>query len=118
MDVNHRYEILGARLGDRKKELESMLAAVKAYLEDLHELLEWVEEKEPQAIHGPLPIDSDQTKEQLARHKEFHEQLVAKGDTMSQLKKKAHTLVKDREHVPGLKDTKKQLKKLGESGEC
>ena len=63
---------------------------------------------------GPLPINQDEAKEQLAQYKEFHEQLVAKGDTMSQLKKKAHALMKDREHVPGLKDTKKQLKKLGE----
>ena len=116
VDVNQRYEILGVRLGDRKKELESMLAAVKAYLEDLHEILQWVDDKEPQAITGgaPLPIDAEKAKEQLAMYKDFHEQLLSKSDTMSQLKKKAHGLMKDREHVPGLKDTKKQLKKLGE----
>lgn len=115
--VNQRYEMVGVRLGDRKKELESTLGGVKAYLEDLQELLAWLEEKEAEAQGGEgegMPVEAEAAKELLARHRDFHRQLGAKGDTMSQLKKKAHALMKDREHVPGLKDTKKQLKKLGE----
>ena len=43
----------------------------------------------------------------------FHAELMEKEDTMKQLRHKAHQLMQDREHVPGLKEFKKQLKQLG-----
>ena len=43
----------------------------------------------------------------------FHEELVSKEGKVATLKSKAHQLVHNREHVPGMKDVKKQLRKLG-----
>ena len=47
-----------------------MLAAVKAYLQDLQEILTWVEDKENTALPiGPLPINEEQAKKELEDYK-------------------------------------------------
>ena len=43
----------------------------------------------------------------------FHDELMSKEPVMTALRTKAHELMKNREHVPGMKDVKKQLKQLG-----
>ena len=42
----------------------------------------------------------------------FHEELVGKEPVVGNLKGKAQDLLEHKEHVPGLKDVKKQLRQL------
>ena len=46
---------------------------------------------------------------------EFHDELLSKESRVATLKAKAHQLTQNKEHVPGMRDVKKQLRKLGQS---
>ena len=68
--INQRYDVIGERLADRQKELESTLETVRMYLTDLQEILQWLEEREevtsPQ--DAALPTQEDAAKAQLKEH--------------------------------------------------
>lgn len=48
----------------------------------------------------------------LQEHLKFHEELLSKDPAVADLKKTAQQLIQDRDHVPGLKDIKKQVRQL------
>ena len=50
----------------------------------------------------------------ISDFQDFHQELLDKEAIVGALKEKAVELMRDREHVPGLKDVKKQLRKLGQ----
>ena len=45
----------------------------------------------------------------------FHEELLSKEGRVATLKAKAQQLIHNKEHVPGMRDVKKSLRKLGTS---
>ncbi len=70
VDVNHRYDIVGERLTDRQAELQATLEKVKSYLQDLQEILSWLEEKEEntQPFGESLPTKEDEAKQKLKEY--------------------------------------------------
>ena len=46
MDMNQRYEMLEERLLDRQQELQGMLGSVKSFLQDLADILSWLDTRE------------------------------------------------------------------------
>ena len=115
VDINQRYDILGERLADRQAELQSTLEKVKAYLQDLQDILRWLEDKEMNTMPfgESLPTEEDGAQDKLKEYRTFHDELVSKEPVVATLRTKAHQLIQNKEHVPGMKDVKKQLKQLG-----
>ena len=75
VEINQRYDHIGERLTDRQNELQSTLESVRSYLEDVREMLQWLESKEPEAptIDTNLPIQEDEAARLLKEHKVRHE---------------------------------------------
>lgn len=69
VDINQRYEILGERLADRQQELTHMLDNVKVFLQDLEDLLKWLDLKEQEVdVVGPIPTNEREAKKRLQEH--------------------------------------------------
>lgn len=68
--INQRYDIIGDRLADRQRELESTLENVRMYLTDLQEILGWLEEREESTLplEAALPTQEDEARKQLREH--------------------------------------------------
>lgn len=71
LDINQRYEIVGERLVDRKAELENILASIKTFLHDLHDMISWLDEKDRQ-MGSPdkkvIPAHEKDAKKKLKEH--------------------------------------------------
>lgn len=66
VDINHRYDLLGDRLSDRHQELQNMLSSTKTFLQDVNDLMTWVDLKELDASLSPsLPTSEREAKKQL-----------------------------------------------------
>lgn len=46
-ECNHRYDLVGERLGDRQGEMEKTLADLKSYLIDVQQLMVYLNRAEP-----------------------------------------------------------------------
>ena len=68
--LNQRYDIIGERLADRQKEMEATLEKVKVYLQDVQEILTWLEEKESSSTpaEAALPTQEDEAKRERNEH--------------------------------------------------
>ena len=67
--VNQRYDVLGERLQDRQAELQKTLGQVKAYLQDLQDILEFLEEREgSQSPTLSLPVEEGEAQRKLKEH--------------------------------------------------
>jgi predicted nucleic acid-binding Zn-ribbon protein len=68
VDMNQRYEMLEERLLDRQQELQGMLGSVKSFLQDLADILSWLDVKEKD-LEGSVAIATSE-KEAKRRLKE------------------------------------------------
>lgn len=69
MDINQRYDILGDRLLERKLELQSNLDSVKSYLQDVQDILAWLDMKEQGSdLTGPVPTNEKEACKKLKSH--------------------------------------------------
>lgn len=69
VDINQRYDILGERLTDRHQELRNIVENMKSYLQNMQELLTWIDLKELGLnIQGGLPTSEREAKKQLKEH--------------------------------------------------
>ena len=68
VDMNQRYEMLEERLLDRQQELQGMLGSVKSFLQDLADILSWLDVKEKD-LEGAVAIATSE-KEAKRRLKE------------------------------------------------
>lgn len=69
VDINQRYDILGERLADRHQELRNIVENMKSYLQNMQELLTWIDLKELDLnIQGGLPTSEREAKKQLKEH--------------------------------------------------
>lgn len=66
VDINQRYDLMGDRLADRHQELQNMLSSTKTFLQDMADLMTWVDLKELDASLSPsLPTSEREAKKQL-----------------------------------------------------
>ena len=69
LDMNQRYEMLEERLLDRQQELQSMLETVKSFLQDLADLLSWLDMKEKDVEESVAVAASEkEAKRRLKEH--------------------------------------------------
>ena len=72
-DINTRYEGIEDRLADRQHELEGMLENVKVYLQELQDILMWLDDTEHHTPPlGPLPTGEDEAQRKLKEHQVIH----------------------------------------------
>ena len=72
VDINQRYDLLGEKLADRRRELEGMAERMKVHVQDLHDIQRWLEDKEKTIPSlQDLPTKEDEAKEKLKEHQEF-----------------------------------------------
>jgi hypothetical protein len=115
MEINGRYDIVGDRLADRQNELSSTLEKVKSYLQDVQDILTWLEEKECGIVpQEKLPSNVEVAVKQLKEHETFHDELLAKEELVDSIRQKAGQLMKNKGHVPGISDVQQLLEQLGE----
>lgn len=76
VDMNQRYEMLEERLLDRQQELQGMLGSVKSFLQDLADILSWLDVKEKELDDSVAVATSE--KEAKRRLKE-HEVTIIPG---------------------------------------
>lgn len=69
VDINHRYDILGERLSDRHNELQNMLGSMKNFLQDLNDLMTWIDLKDLDSeLSASLPASEREAKKKLKDH--------------------------------------------------
>ena len=69
LSLTQRYDAHGDHLNARQQELQDMLTAAKAYLEDVHEILTWLGNTEDtNEEYNTLPANVKDTIEKLQRH--------------------------------------------------
>ena len=69
VDINNRYKQLGERLSDRQKDLEETVTIARRYLEDLQDVLTWLDDKEQMMLPlNTLPANEDEAKVKLLEH--------------------------------------------------
>lgn len=84
VDINHRYDHLGDRLADRHQELQNMLSSTKTFLQDMSDLMTWVDLKELDASLSPsLPTSEREAKKQL-KLQEVNASVLALEDVFTQ----------------------------------
>lgn len=66
--MNQRYEMLEERLLDRQQELQGMLGSVKSFLQDLADILSWLDAREKD-LEGTVAVATSE-KEAKRRLKE------------------------------------------------
>ena len=69
MEMNQRYDLLGEKLVERQQELKDLLSGVKTYLQDLQDVLTWLDDKEKTT--GPfktLPTKAEEAERRLKEH--------------------------------------------------
>lgn len=68
-DINMRYDSIEEKLVDRQQDLETMLENVKVYLQDLQDLLLWLDTKEDDTPPlGPLPTGLNDAVSKMKEH--------------------------------------------------
>ena len=113
-DVNARYDAIERSLQDRQTDLKETLHDVKIYLQEMQELLTWLEDKDQSMPPvDPLPVDLAHAQERLEQHRRFHDELLGREESVASLKRNAQQLVRSREHASGHKDVKRTLRQLG-----
>ena len=115
MDINQRYELLGEKLLDRRQELKGAVDKTRSYLEDLQDVLQWLDAKEHTIPSlEDLPKQEEAARQQLTEHQQFHAELLGKEAVVKALRSKAQDLLQHKEDAEGMKNAKRQLKRLGE----
>ncbi|KAL8599003.1 hypothetical protein ACOMHN_006812 [Nucella lapillus] len=113
LDINQRYEIVGERLADRQQELQLMLTSIRTFLQDLQDVVQWLDAKDKQTSpEDPLPTNEKEAKKQLKKHEAFHRELLSKEGLVEDIRKKAQDLLKTRGGVPGEDRLQQQLQEL------
>uniref|UniRef100_A0A2C9K839 Calponin-homology (CH) domain-containing protein n=1 Tax=Biomphalaria glabrata TaxID=6526 RepID=A0A2C9K839_BIOGL len=115
LDINQRYEIIGERLMERQQELQQVLANIKTFLQDMQDVLTWLDDKDNQMNEygsAGIPANEKATKKKLKEHEEFHRELLAKEGLVEDIRKKAQELLKSRPGVQGLETLQSQLTDL------
>ena len=113
-DVSARYDAVERSLLGRQTDLKETLHDVKIYLEDLQDILAWLEDKEQTTPPlYPLPVDLTQAQERLDQQRRFHDELLGREEGVASLKRNAQQLVRSRENSSGHKDVRRTLRDLG-----
>lgn len=71
LDINQRYEILGERLADRQQELQNVLASIKTFLQDMQDVLSWLDVKDGELstkAAGGISANEKTAKKKLKEH--------------------------------------------------
>lgn len=71
MDINQRYEILGERLIDRQQELQNALSSIRTFLQDMQDVLSWLDVKDNELSlsgAGGIPANEKAAKKKLREH--------------------------------------------------
>ena len=70
LSFTQRYDAHGDQLSARQQELQDMLSAAKAYLEDVHDILTWLDNTQnTNEEYNTLPANAADATEKLQRHK-------------------------------------------------
>jgi hypothetical protein len=64
-EVNQQYDLLGTKLADRHTELSTTIQNVKEYLQEVQDIMAWLEDKEGSTIIRHLPVKEDEALQQL-----------------------------------------------------
>ncbi|OWF34915.1 Dystonin [Mizuhopecten yessoensis] len=113
VDINQRYDLLGERLADRHHELQSMLDSMRIFLQDLNDLMTWVDLKDLDVhLAAPLPTSEREAKKKLKDHEEFHKELLDKEGLVEEIRAKAQDLMKTKKGIPGTDVVQQQLAEL------
>ncbi|KAK3581860.1 hypothetical protein CHS0354_032763 [Potamilus streckersoni] len=113
LDMNQRYELIGERLFDRQQELQGMLETIKAFLQDLSDILTWLDMKEQDLEKSAtLPTSEKEAKHRLREHEISHQELLSKESMVDDIRKKAQDLMKRKRGVPGIEMVQQQLADL------
>ena len=75
-DINQRYDLLGTKLADRHSELSNTIQNVKQYLEDVQDIMVWLDEKEAVANIQHLPVKEEEARHKLKEFKVIQDQLM------------------------------------------
>ena len=88
LDINQRYEIIAERLVDRQAELQSVLASVESFSQDLHEVIDWLKVKDKQmsqAVSQGIAASEKTTKNLLRDHEVSRTRNTSKNCILSKL---------------------------------
>ncbi|XP_041359578.1 microtubule-actin cross-linking factor 1, isoforms 1/2/3/5-like isoform X9 [Gigantopelta aegis] len=113
LDINQRYDIVGERLADRQQELQNVLSSIKTFLQDLQDMLSWLDIKDQETnANQSVPTSEKEAKRKLKDHEKFHHELVGKEGLVEDIRKKAQHLLRTRQGVKGLDSLQQQLTDL------
>ncbi|XP_046365486.2 microtubule-actin cross-linking factor 1, isoforms 1/2/3/5-like isoform X11 [Haliotis rufescens] len=114
LDINQRYDIVGERLADRQQELNTVLASIKTFLQDLQDMLTWLDMKDGDISKqvASIPTNEKEAKRKLKDHEAFHRELLGKEGLVEDIRKKAQHLLKTKPGVPGLDTLQSQISQL------
>ncbi|KAH3699002.1 hypothetical protein DPMN_073948, partial [Dreissena polymorpha] len=113
VDMNQRYEMLEERLLDRQQELKGMLDTVKSFLQDLADVLSWLDARERDLdVAVAVATSEKEAKRRLKEHERSHAEVLAKETLVEDIRRKGQDLIKRKRGVPGIDMVQQQLSEL------
>ncbi|XP_035227819.1 dystonin-like, partial [Stegodyphus dumicola] len=113
-EINHRYSLLGVKLSDRSQEINSFSDEIKVYLDNLKNLLNFVQAKERQLPKDPLPVTREQAAKQLQALKAIQEDMLERQLEVDRLKNQTDDLARRKPATPGIDNLMVQMSDLGQ----
>ncbi|KFM60284.1 Dystonin, partial [Stegodyphus mimosarum] len=113
-EINHRYSLLGVKLSDRTQEINSFSDEIKVYLDNLKNLMNFVQAKERQLPKDPLPVTRDQAAKQLQALKAIQEDMLERQLEVDRLKNQTDDLARRKPATPGIDSLMVQMSDLGQ----
>lgn len=76
LDLTQRYDTIGERLTERQQDLQAMLSAAKVYLEDVQDIMTWLEDNSGNMEeYETIPANVGDAKDKLKRHQVLFDEL-------------------------------------------
>jgi dystonin len=100
-EINNRYDMMGVRLGDRDRELANMREEIKIHLDNLKQILAFLEKQEKGLPTDGIPSDKKESDKQLKQIKAVLDQLYENQPLLDETKVGIRELLKKNPEAPG-----------------